>query len=81
MIRRGAISEMKALIVVTLCLVLVLAGCSTRQRAATIGGAVGAGTGAIIGYQSGHEWEGAAIGAAGGAAAGYLIDKYFLNED
>jgi outer membrane protein OmpA-like peptidoglycan-associated protein len=43
------------------------------QTGAAVGGAVGAGTGAIIGHQSDHEVEGALIGGAVGAVAGGLI--------
>ncbi len=43
------------------------------QKGAVIGGAAGAGAGAIIGHQSGHKGEGALIGAAAGAALGGLI--------
>jgi len=40
---------------------------------ALAGGAIGAGTGAIIGSQSGHAGEGALIGGAIGAATGAII--------
>jgi hypothetical protein len=50
------------------------AGCATRaQEGALIGGALGAGTGAIIGNQSGHTGEGALIGGAAGALGGAVI--------
>ncbi len=39
------------------------------------GGAIGAGTGAIIGHQSGHGGEGALIGGAIGALTGGLIGR------
>ena len=42
------------------------------QRGAATGGLIGAGTGAIIGHQSGRALEGAAIGGAAGAGAGAL---------
>lgn len=53
---------------------LALLGCETTstQEGAVIGGALGAGAGAIIGHQSGHAGEGALIGAAGGALVGAL---------
>lgn len=50
-----------------------LSACTTTQKGAALGGALGAGAGAIIGNQSGKEGEGALIGAAGGALAGALI--------
>ena len=68
-------------LVILLCLMLVLTGCTTTQKAASIGTLVGAGAGAIIGHQSGHGAEGAAIGAAAGAASGYLLDKFVLHQD
>ncbi|MBI5094258.1 MAG: glycine zipper 2TM domain-containing protein [Candidatus Hydrogenedentes bacterium] len=54
---------------------LFLVGCETTrvQNGALIGGALGAGTGAIIGNQSGHAGNGALIGAGAGALAGALI--------
>ena len=52
---------------------IVLTGCNTTQKGAGIGTLIGAGTGAIIGHQSGHAAEGALIGGAAGAAGGALI--------
>lgn len=43
------------------------------QRGAATGGLIGAGTGAVIGHQSGRALEGAAVGAAAGAGAGALF--------
>ncbi len=51
----------------------VLAGCTTTEQGAIAGGAIGAGTGAIIGHQTGHGGEGALIGGAIGAVSGGLI--------
>ncbi|RJP19746.1 MAG: OmpA family protein [Candidatus Abyssobacteria bacterium SURF_5] len=45
------------------------------QKGAALGGAVGAGTGAVIGHQSDHAGEGALIGGAVGAVAGGLIGR------
>lgn len=61
-----------SLIVLALAL-LVVSGCTSTQKGAGLGGLIGAGTGAIIGHQSGHTKEGALIGAAAGAAGGALI--------
>ena len=65
---------MKTMMALVLCgaALFALAGCETTptQQGAVIGGALGAGAGAIIGNQSGHGGEGALIGAAGGALAG-----------
>lgn len=52
---------------------LALTGCTTTQQGAGIGTLIGAGTGAVIGHQSGKTTEGALIGAAAGAAGGALI--------
>ena len=49
-------------------------GCETNaQNDALLGGAIGAGAGAIIGHQSGHAAGGALIGGAVGGGTGYLI--------
>ncbi|MBM3252819.1 MAG: glycine zipper 2TM domain-containing protein [Candidatus Omnitrophica bacterium] len=64
---------MRVVIVSLILLVFGLAGCTTTQQGAGIGTLIGAGTGAIIGHQSGHTKEGALIGAAAGAAGGALI--------
>jgi len=62
-----------ALTFTALLLTILLVGCTTTQQGAVAGGALGAGTGAIIGHQSGHGGEGALIGAGVGAIAGGLI--------
>lgn len=69
---------MKKILIVTssfVLLALIVAGCQTTpvQDGALIGGALGAGSGAIIGHQSGYGGEGALIGAGAGALAGALI--------
>jgi hypothetical protein len=53
----------------------LMAGCTATQQGAVAGGAIGAGTGAIIGHQSGHGGEGALIGAGIGALSGALIGR------
>lgn len=55
------------------------------REAAVVGGLIGAGTGAIVGHQSGRGLEGAAIGGAIGAGAGALIgsaqdDRYYYDQ-
>lgn len=58
---------------------LLFAGCeaetlqSKTVQGAALGSALGAGTGAIIGHQTGRAGEGTAIGAGLGALAGGLI--------
>jgi hypothetical protein len=63
--------------VIVLGLALAVIGCSspltTREKGALTGGAIGAGTGAIIGSQSGHTGTGALIGAGIGALGGAVI--------
>lgn len=54
---------------------LLLAGCTTAQKGAVVGGAAGAGLGGIIGHQSGHGAEGAVIGGAVGAITGALVGE------
>ena len=51
-----------------------LYGCTTTQRAAGWGAAVGGLTGAVIGNQSGRAGEGAALGALIGGAVGTVFD-------
>lgn len=54
-------------------LALTVAACTRTQQGAVIGGAVGAGTGYVVGEQSDHGVEGAVIGGAVGATAGGVI--------
>ena len=60
-------------------LILGSGGCAEPGRhevAGTVaGGALGAGTGAIIGHQVGHTGAGTAIGAGAGALAGNVIGR------
>ncbi|MBI4830519.1 MAG: cell envelope biogenesis protein OmpA [Candidatus Lindowbacteria bacterium] len=60
-------------LIVSLLLSAVMVSCTATQQGAVAGGAIGAGTGAIIGHQSGHTGEGAVIGGAIGAVSGGLI--------
>ena len=63
----------KLIVAVTFISAVALAGCTQTQQGAGLGTLIGAGTGAIIGYQSDHAAEGALIGAAVGAAGGALF--------
>ena len=62
---------------IILAFVFIANGCQTNKTKAAegagIGGVVGAVTGGIIGYQSGHALEGAAIGGAAGAGTGAVF--------
>jgi uncharacterized protein YcfJ len=49
--------------------------CQTPGESAFLGGALGAGAGALIGNQSGSAAEGALIGGAIGSGGGYLMGK------
>lgn len=64
-------------IMVTVVGALVVVGCSspltTREKGALAGGAIGAGTGAIVGSQVGHTGAGALIGAGIGAVSGAVV--------
>ncbi|MBI5117806.1 glycine zipper 2TM domain-containing protein [Candidatus Poribacteria bacterium] len=62
-----------ALAATALLLGVALMGCTTTEKGAIAGGAIGAGTGAIIGHQTGRGGEGALIGGAVGAVSGGLI--------
>jgi len=62
-------------IVLSLCAVLVMAGCNNLQKGAAIGAGGGAVLGGIIGAIAGNTAIGAAIGGAVGAGAGAIIGK------
>lgn len=65
--------KLVAAVVMTGMLAFSVAGCTSREATGTaIGGAVGAGTGALI---AGNAVAGAAVGGLVGAGAGYLITK------
>ena len=60
---------------VFLWMALAVAGCTTTQKASTIGGLGGATLGGIIGHQSGNDITGAAIGGVAGAVGGMLVGE------
>lgn len=62
-----------AFVLGALFLMFLVASCGTTEGGALAGGALGAGTGAVIGHQTGHAGEGALIGGAVGAVSGGLI--------
>ena len=70
---------MKKAIVLLVVLALALGGCSgmssTQQRVLS-GGAIGAGSGAIIGAAAGSPAAGAAIGGGAGLLGGFIYDQY-----
>ena len=61
--------------VVLILVALTLFGCTTTEKAATVGGLGGATIGGIIGHQSGHDIAGAAIGGVVGTAAGMVVGE------
>ena len=64
---------------------LALSSCGMQlnkaSKGALAGGALGAGTGAIIGNQTGHPGAGVAIGAGIGAVTGGLIGNSMDSQD
>ena len=70
---------MKHAAILVLVVALALAGCSgmssTQQRVVS-GGAIGASSGALIGWAAGSPAAGAAIGGSAGLLGGYLYDQY-----
>ena len=62
-------------IAVSMCAVLVMAGCNNMQKGAAIGAGGGALLGAIVGKIAGNTAVGAAVGGAVGAGAGAIIGK------
>jgi len=70
---------MKKYLVLTLAAILLIGACAgmdtTTQRTLT-GGAIGAGSGALIGAGAGSAASGALIGGGAGLLGGYLYDQY-----
>ncbi len=70
---------MKNLVILVLVATLLVGGCagmsSTEQRVLS-GGAIGAGSGALIGWAAGCSWCGAAMGGGAGMVGGYVYDQY-----
>jgi len=70
---------MKKTVILIVVFVLALGGCSgmssTQQRVLS-GGAIGAGSGALIGWAAGSPAAGAAIGGGAGLLGGLIYDQY-----
>ncbi len=70
---------MKKAVILIVVLALALGGCSgmssTQQRMLS-GGAMGASSGALIGWAAGSPAAGAAIGGGAGVLGGFLYDQY-----
>lgn len=76
----------KSIIAAVLGATMLLAGCTgapltTREKGTLVGGAVGAGGGAIIGSAVGAPGAGAAIGGVLGAGTGYVVGNQLQNEE
>jgi osmotically inducible lipoprotein OsmB len=71
--------NMKKAVILLVVLGLVMGGCSgmsnTEQRTLS-GGAIGASSGALIGWAAGCPACGAAIGGGAGLLGGYAYDQY-----
>ena len=63
-------------IMVAALLVVGCAGMSTTQQRTLTGGAIGASSGALIGWAAGSPAAGAAIGGGAGMLGGFLYDQY-----
>ena len=70
---------MKKVMILVVVVALALGGCSgmssTQQRVVS-GGAIGASSGALIGWAAGSPAAGAAIGGGAGLLGGFLYDQY-----
>ena len=70
---------MKKVIVLLVVLALALGGCAgmnaTQERVLS-GGAIGASSGALIGWAAGSPAAGAAIGGGAGLLGGFIYDQY-----
>ena len=70
---------MKTAVILILTATLLFGGCagmSTTQQRVLSGGAIGASSGALIGWAAGNPAAGAAIGGGVGMVGGYLVDQY-----
>jgi uncharacterized protein YcfJ len=55
---------------------VLLTGCTTTEKSATVGGLGGATLGGIIGHQSNHDIAGAAIGGVAGTVGGLIVGEH-----
>ncbi len=83
--QRRETGKISGRVLMALGLVIFMAACSTplttREKGALAGGAIGAGTGAVIGSATGHAGTGALIGAGVGVIGGALVgDAMQANE-
>jgi hypothetical protein len=70
---------MKKAVILLVVATLLIGGCSgmsnTQQRVLS-GGAIGASSGALIGWAAGSPAAGAAIGGGAGMLGGFIYDQY-----
>jgi osmotically inducible lipoprotein OsmB len=71
---------MKRAVILLVVATLVLGGCAgnsaTTAERTLAGGAIGASSGALIGWAAGSPAAGAAIGGGAGLLGGYIYDQY-----
>jgi len=70
---------MKSAVTLVLVGILLAGGCSgmsTTQQRVLSGGAIGASSGALVGWAAGSPAVGAAIGGGAGVVGGLLYDQY-----
>ena len=70
---------MKTAVICIMVVALAVAGCSgmsTTQQRVLSGGAIGASSGALIGWAAGSPAAGAAIGGGAGMLGGFLYDQF-----
>jgi len=70
---------MRPATIIIMVVALMVGGCSgmsTTQQRTLSGGAIGAGSGALIGWAAGCPACGAAIGGGAGLLGGYVYDRY-----
>ena len=67
---------MKTCLALILVVFLGVSACATTAGNVVTGGAIGAGSGALIGAAAGNAGTGAAIGAGAGVLGGFLYDHY-----
>jgi osmotically inducible lipoprotein OsmB len=69
---------------ILLCVVVLFvgacAGMSPTEQRVLSGGAIGAGSGALIGAAAGNAGAGAAIGGGAGLLGGFLYDQWIKNQ-
>ncbi len=68
--------KMLILVIVATVLIGACSGMSYTEQRTLSGGAIGAGSGALIGWAAGNPAAGAAIGGGAGLLGGYLYDRY-----